>query len=65
MTQPMFKSIRKPQPKLPLLVLTSIHRRDAMRVDLNAAVKRRDMRAIHALEQQLARLTTMILRREA
>lgn len=54
-----------PQPKsLPPLVLTSTHRREAMILDLNAAVKRRDMRAVHALEQQLARLTTMILRRE-
>lgn len=65
MTQPMFKSIRKPQPKLPLLVLTSIHRRDAMRVDLSAAVKRRDMRAVGQIERQLARLTSRMLAKGA
>lgn len=58
--KPIFRSGRR-DGKLPTLVLTAMHQRQAMILDRNKAAKMLDMQAVHRLESDLRKLTSRIL----
>lgn len=56
--------IKEKHNRPPVLVLTPAMQRDAFQADMRQAVLRRDMRKVHRIEAEAARVTSNILRKE-